>query len=94
MKNEDEYEKAIANMAQHLKPTGTALFVGTRGTSRSEVIPEYCYQGVQNTPDLLQRVLSTSFDQVEIQEVTLKKDESALFPYNSLLLCKALHKKT
>lgn len=82
----DEYEAGVATMRKHLRPGGTALFVGTTGTSRSEVIPEYCYRGVQNTRERVQSAFGKHFSKVHVQEVPLEKRENSMFPYKTLLL--------
>ena len=93
VKTPEEYEKAIQNMAKHLKENGKALFIGTNGTSSCDIIPEYCHQGVKNRVDVLGAIFKKYFYDVKTLEVELEKDESDMFPYSSIMMVSGLKGK-
>ncbi len=92
VKNLEEYTNAIQNMSEHLKSGGKAIFLGTTGASSSDVIPDYCYQGVRNNPKTLGDIFKQYFTHVSISEIELEKEETDMFDYSALILLTAIKK--
>ena len=90
LKNKTELESAIKNIARVLKSGGKLLHINTNGENSNDVLPEYTWQGLSQTAEILTPILKDAgFKNIAAKETKIEAAEG-MYKYNVIVLLSAI----
>lgn len=93
LRSEQELDKAIRNISKVLKKGGKLLHINTDGKNSNSILPEYTWQGLSQTIELIEPYLvKYGFDNVKVRKIPLKTSSNSMYKYNNLFLLSAIKK--
>lgn len=88
LKNENELQSAVKNIANVLRQGGVFLHVNTNGENKNDVLPAYTWNGLDQSSVVLENLLKKEGFTVSQKEVKLPRNEERMYSYDALsLLC-------
>ncbi len=92
LRNEEELDNAIINMARVLKKGGKLLHVNTDGKNANSILPEYTWRGLPQASEILTPFLEKhGFSSITIKKVPLKDYEGErMYKYDAISLLSAV----